>query len=263
MNILITGSSKGIGLALTKEFLQYGDSVVISSRSEERVNNTVKNIKSEFPEANILGLECDVTQPSDVAKLAKSTIEAFGTIDIWINNAGINGSQYKPLQQVDDEALQQVFETNILGTLYGCKEAIKIMIEQKSGKIFNLAGMGSNGMASPNLAAYGASKSAIPQLTKTLEKELKGTGVLINHLNPGMVLTDFLTTNTPPEAAFIFNTLANRPEKVAKFLVKKMKKVNKSNKKITYMKTGQIFWRFMTAGFRKGKYFDEEGNFKG
>ncbi len=263
MNIVITGSSKGIGLALAKEFLKYGDSVVISSRNEERVNGTVKNLKSEFPETKVLGIKCDVTQPSDVANLAKSTLDTFGTIDIWINNAGTSGFQYQPLQDVDDEILQQVFETNILGTLYGCKEAIKIMKEQKQGKIFNFAGMGANGMASPNLAAYGASKSAIPQLTKSLAKELKESGVLINHVNPGLVVTDFITTNTPSEAATIFNILASRPEKVAKFIVQKMRTINKSNKNINYMKTGKAFWRFMTAGFRKGKYFDKEGNFKG
>ncbi|MHA1199767.1 MAG: SDR family oxidoreductase, partial [Candidatus Heimdallarchaeaceae archaeon] len=252
-----------IGYALAKEFLRYGDNVVISSRNIDRVNKAVKNLETEFPKSKILGLKCDVTQPSEYESLAKSAIDTLGEINIWINNAGTSGFQYLPIQEWENEVLKQVIETNMLGTIYGCKEAIKVMTKQKHGKIFNLAGMGSNGMASPNLAVYGASKGSIPQLTKSLKKELEGTGVIINHVSPGIVLTDMITTNVPPEAVSIFNILASRPEKVAEFLVKKMRAVEKSNANITYLSSVKAFWRFMTAGFRKGKYFDEEGNFKG
>ncbi|MCE7741750.1 MAG: SDR family oxidoreductase [Candidatus Heimdallarchaeota archaeon] len=263
MIVVITGSTQGIGFALAKEFLRYGDDIVISSRKIDRVNDVVKVLESEFPESKILGFKCDVTQPTDLENLAKSTVDALGVIDIWVNNAGTSGFEYQPLQDWDDGTLKQIIETNMLGTLYGSKEAIKVMTEQKHGKIFNLAGMGSNGMASPNLAAYGASKGSIPQLTKSLAGELKGTGVLVNHVSPGIVLTDMITTNVPPQAVSIFNILASRPENVAKFLVKKMRAVEKSKAKINYLNSFKAFWRFMTAGFRKGKYFDEEGNFKG
>ena len=262
MNIVITGSSKGIGYALAKEFLNQGDNVVISSRDINKVNERVRELQETFTENRILGFQCDVTKPEDLENLAKSSVESLGEIDIWINNAGTSGFDYEPLQNWEDETLKQVIETNVLGTLYGCKIAIKTMMEQKQGKIFNLAGMGSNGMASPNLAAYGASKGSIPQLTKTLTKELKDTGIIIGHLSPGIVLTDMITKDVPKEAISVFNILATHPEVVAKFLVKKMKNVKKSNTKISFLTSGKAFWRFMTAAFRKGRYFDEEGNFK-
>ncbi len=263
MNVVITGSTQGIGFALAREFLSYGDNVVISSRSNEKIENAIKILESEFSESKIIGIKCDVTQPEEIEELVKSALSQLETIDIWVNNAGTSGFHYLPLQDWDNGTLKQIIETNMLGTLYGCKEAIKIMIDQKYGKIFNLAGMGSNGMASPNLAAYGASKGSMPQLTKSLEKELKNTGVIINHVSPGIVITDMITTNVPPQAVSIFNILASRPEEVAKFLVKKMRTVEKSNAKISYLTSTKAFWRFMTAGFRKGKYFDEAGNFKG
>lgn len=263
MNVVITGSSEGIGLALAKEFLLSGDNVVISSRRIEKVNQAVKELRKEFPERRILGLKCDVTNPEEIKELANSAQSELKTIDIWINNAGTSGFHYQPLQEWDDEILKQIIETNVLGTIYGCKQAIKIMLKQNTGKIFNLAGMGSNGMASPNLAAYGYSKASVPQFTKSLAKELKNTNVIINHVSPGIVLTSMITTNVPPEAISIFNILSTRPEQVAKFLVKKMKNVNKSNSKIAFLTTGKSIWRFMTAAFRKNRYFDEEGNFKG
>ena len=263
MNILITGSTQGIGFAFAREFLSKGHNVVISSRNLDKVNNVLEEFKKDFPNNTIIGTICDVTKPSDIRKLAQLAISKFGTIDIWVNNAGTSGFEYQPLQEWNDKVLKQIIETNMLGTIYGSKEAIKIMLEQGHGKIFNMTGMGANGMASPNLAAYGASKSSIPQLTKSLVKELKGTGIIINHMSPGIVFTDLTITNTPPDAAFIFNTLGTPPEKVAKFLVRKMLAVNKNNSRINYMGTMKVFWRFMTAGFRKGKYFDSEGNYIG
>ena len=263
MNVVITGSSRGIGLALAKEFLKCGDNVVISSRNVEKIKELTTNLEEEFHESKVLGCKCDVSKTSDLENLSQMAINGLGSIDIWINNAGTSGNEYLPLQEWKDETLKQVIETNIMGTISGSKTAIKIMLEQNYGKIFNLAGMGSNGMASPNLAAYGASKASIPQLTKSLTKELKGTKIIINHVSPGIVLTDLITTNVPPQAVPIFNILASRPDDVAKFLVQKMKKVEKSNAKINFLSNRKVFWRFMTASFRKGNYFDKEGNFKG
>ncbi len=263
MNVVITGGSQGIGFALAKEFLNQGDKVVITSRSNEKITESKKILEKSFPKSKILGVECDVTKSSDLEKLAEVALEAFGSIDIWINNAGTSGFSYRPLDNWDNETLKQVIETNLLGTLYGCKVAIKVMKNQKHGKIFNLAGMGSKGRPSPNLTAYGASKAAIPQITKSLTKELKDTGVIINHISPGIVLTELITTDVPKQAISVFNILATRPEKVAKFLVKKMRASKRSNSKINYLTRRKAFWRFMTAVLRKGKYFDEEGNFKG
>ncbi len=260
MKVVITGSSKGIGYALAKEFAKYGDQIVISSRNQDSVDKAVEEIKNLFPDVKVHGTTCNVSKPEEIKNLISFSDENLSGIDIWINNAGINGSHYGNLTTWENETLDSVIQTNVLGTLYGCKEAISYMTNQGHGKIFNLAGMGSNGMASPKMVVYGASKASIPQLTKSLSKELKDTNILINYLSPGIVITDFIINNASAEAAPIFNILGEKPDKVAKFLVRKIYKISKSNKNINFSGTAKVFWKFMTAGFRKNRFFDQEGN---
>jgi len=260
MKIVITGSSRGIGFALAKRFAEYGDQIIISSRKQEAVDIAVNNIKSFNLETEVHGTVCDVTKIEDVKSLVQFSDEKISGIDVWINNAGINGSFYGKLTDWKNEVIEQVIQTNLVGTLNGCAAAIEYMIKQGHGKVFNLAGMGSNGMASPNLAVYGATKASIPQLTKSLSRELKDTNVIINHMSPGIVITDLISTNVPKEAVSIFNILAEKPDKVAKYLARKMRKINKSNKNINFANSVKVFWKFMTASFRKNRFFDQEGN---
>ena len=84
--------------------------------------------------------------------------------------------------------------------------------------------------------------------------------LLINYLSPGIVITDFIINNASAEAAPIFNILGEKPDKVAKFLVRKIYKISKSNKNINFSGTAKVLWKFMTAGFRKNRFFDQEGN---
>ncbi len=260
MKIVITGSSKGIGFSLAKEFAKNGEQLIISSRNKESVDQAVKDIKLLFPKTEVYGTTCDVSLPEDIKNLISFSDDKLSGIDIWINNAGINGTHYGDITTWEDKTLESVIQINVLGTLYGCKEAISYMTKQGYGKIFNLAGMGSNGMASPKMVVYGASKASIPQLTKSLSKELKDTNILINYLSPGIVITDFIIDNVSEEAVPIFNILGEKPDKVAKFLVKKMYKISKSNKNINFSGTAKILWKFMTASFRKNRFFDQEGN---
>ena len=261
MNVVITGSSKGIGFALTKEFLKQGDSVVISSRSDENINEALEKLHEEFHEPKVYSFLCDVTNSADVKNLVEFSLEKLGYLDIWVNNAGTSGFEYDKLINVSDKAIESAIKTNVIGTLYGCREAMKVMFEQKNGKIFNLAGMGSNGMASPNLAAYGTSKSSMLQLLKSLKKETKNTGVGVHLLYPGMVFTDLLLRNATPNAKKFFNLVAERPDTVAKKLVPKMKKIKGSGKEIKYSNSIKFYLKLFTAIFRKRNFFDKEGNF--
>jgi len=161
MNILITGSTKGIGFALAKELLKYGDNLVISSRTEEKVNSVVEELKEQFTESQVIGIVCDVTKGEDLAKLAREAKENLGIIDIWINNAGTTGPERGDLVDISDEAFKEVVETNLLGVLMGSREALKLMIEQGEGHLFNMAGWGSDGRPSPSVAAYGTTKASI------------------------------------------------------------------------------------------------------
>ena len=96
MNVIITGNTKGFGLALTKEFLKDGDNVIISSRNKEQVDHVENSLREQFPSADILGFPCDVTDFTKIMELANLASQQWGKIDIWVNNAGTNGITRDP-----------------------------------------------------------------------------------------------------------------------------------------------------------------------
>ncbi|XP_010654105.1 chlorophyll(ide) b reductase NOL, chloroplastic isoform X2 [Vitis vinifera] len=240
-NVLITGSTKGIGFALAREFLKAGDNVIISSRSAERVESSVESLRREF-----------------------------GKHHVWINNAGSNAYSYKPLAEASDEDLIEVVTTNTLGLMICCREAIKMMLNQpQGGHIFNIDGAGSDGRPTPRFAAYGATKRSVVHLTKSLQAELQMQdvkNVVVHNLSPGMVTTDLLMSGaTTKQAKFFINVLAEPAEVVAEYLVPNIRSipVNGSTKP-TYIRflTGlkaysQIFSRF-AFGARRNRYLLED-----
>ncbi|XP_024026258.1 chlorophyll(ide) b reductase NOL, chloroplastic isoform X1 [Morus notabilis] len=269
-NVLITGSSKGIGYALAKEFLKAGDNVVICSRSAERVESAVQSVKEEFGEQHVWGTRCDVREGQDVKDLVAFAQRNLGHIDIWINNAGSNAYSYKPLAEASDEDLIEVVTTNTLGLMICCREAIKMMLNQpRGGHIFNIDGAGSDGRPTPRFAAYGATKRSVVHLTKSLQAELQMQdvrNVVVHNLSPGMVTTDLLMSGaTTKQAKFFINVLAEPAEVVAEYLVPNIRSIiaNRSMKP-TYIRflTGlkaysQIFSR-LAFGARRNRYLLED-----
>ncbi|OMP08436.1 Short-chain dehydrogenase/reductase SDR [Corchorus olitorius] len=237
-NVLITGSSKGIGYALAKEFLRAGDNVVICSRSAERVESAVKSLREEYGEQRVWGTQCDVREAEDVKNLVSFAQKNLGYIDIWINNAGSNAYSYKPLAEASDEDLMwasytilfEVVSTNTLGLMICCREAIKMMLQQpRGGHIFNIDGAGSDGRPTPRFAAYGATKRSVVHLTKSLQAELRMQdvkNVVVHNLSPGMVTTDLLMSGaTTKQAKFFINVLAEPAEVVAEYLVPNIRSI--------------------------------------
>ncbi|XVF24591.1 hypothetical protein REPUB_Repub13aG0140900 [Reevesia pubescens] len=177
-NVLITGSTKGIGYALAKEFLKAGDNVLICSRSAERVESAIKSLREEYGEQCVWGTQCDVREAKDVKNLVLFAQKNLGYIDIWINNAGSNAYSYKPLAEASDEDLIEVVTTNTIGLMICCREAIKMMLQQpRGGHVFNIDGAGSDGRPTPRFAAYGATKRSVVHLTKSLQVHVQ----LVSH----------------------------------------------------------------------------------
>ncbi|MED6210874.1 hypothetical protein PIB30_068267 [Stylosanthes scabra] len=173
-NVLITGSTKGIGYALAKEFLRAGDNVVICSRSYENVETAVNNLKEEFGEHHVWGCKCDVRNAEDVKNLVSFSQEKLKYIDIWINNAGSNAYSYKPLAEASDEDLIEVVTTNTLGLMICCREAIKMMVSQpRGGHIFNIDGAGSDGRPTPRLRTDSAASSNYEKSDSDSDKGLQ------------------------------------------------------------------------------------------
>lgn len=261
MNIVITGSTRGIGKALANKFLELGDMVIVTSRSNGAVKRAIDEFSKKYGAENVFGTACDVSDAQQVDSLVKFAIDKLGKIDIWINNAGTAGDKRLPLVELEPSQIKRVIETNIIGTLYCCRAVLKVMISQGSGHIFNMEGMGSDGRTYANSLVYATSKSAIPMIKKTLLLETKKLGVGIHDLSPGMVLTDLLLKDNPDvKTKKVFNILAEKPETVAQSLVPKIRKIKGTGKSVNYLTKSGVFLRFLTARKAKNKFFDEMGN---
>lgn len=233
-HIVITGSTKGVGRALAEEFLRAGDKVVISSRRADAVDSVVKELSDQFGSERVRGIAANVAKAEDVRKLSMFASKELGKVDIWINNAGSNAYAYNLILDSSDEDLREIVETNLLGTVLCCREAVSLMSKQEQGgHLFNMDGAGADGGATPRFATYGATKRSLGQFSLSLQAELKEAkikNVGIHNLSPGMVTTELLMSGaTTPVAKFFINCLAEEPKDVASYLVPLIRRVPESN----------------------------------
>ena len=140
------------------------------------------------------GLTCagsvaDVSSYDDMKRLMEATIERFGRIDTWVNNAGVSMG-YRYFDDLSVEEIDRIVRINITGTMHACHLLIPYFVEN-SGILLNMSGRGYRGDATPYTAAYAATKAAVTSLTKSLAKENEGSPISIHALVPGMVDTDF------------------------------------------------------------------------
>ena len=230
-NVVVTGSTKGLGKELARQFVLAGDNVCISSRNEVRVRECVDDFGELYGNDSITGIPCDVADPRNVEDLVAHAASTFndGGVDIWICNAGTNAYIYENLEDFPPEKLEWIVNTNTLGTLLSCRAAIKHMKEtNKSGHIFLVEGAGTNGSPTSKFAAYGMTKAGIKQLAATLNKELQGTPLKVHTLSPGIVYTEMVDAgkNSFGKVGRIFvNALAEKPEIIAEYLTPKIRDI--------------------------------------
>ncbi|MCB1690050.1 MAG: SDR family oxidoreductase [Halioglobus sp.] len=261
--VVITGSTRGIGRGLAENFLARGCQVVISGRSQDAVDTVLGELNAGDKAA---GFACEVTDAAQVQALWDGAQQRFSRVDVWINNAGISAPR-KNLADTDVDDIEKVVQVNLCGMLLANRVALRGMIAQGSGQIWNMEGFGSGGQAQPGMAVYGATKRAVNYLNKALQKELGDTGVQVCTLSPGIVVTDLLVGDYDTSSAEwqkskkIFNILGDTVETVTPFLVDGILKANKSGAKVAWLTGGKAFGRFMTAAFRKRDLFaDVEGS---
>jgi NAD(P)-dependent dehydrogenase (short-subunit alcohol dehydrogenase family) len=185
---VITGSTRGFGLAIARAFVDAGANVVISSRHQNAVEKALAQLN--HPQHS-QGSACDVADLEQVHALAKLAINTFGGFDVWVNNAGYAGP-YGPTSGVRPEMFHNVIRTNITGSYNGTKVALDHFLERGSGKLINILGHGYNGPV-PFQSAYAASKAWLRAFSLAVAKENPGSGVGVFIFNPGMMLTELLT----------------------------------------------------------------------
>ena len=191
--VVITGSTRGLGYAIAEAMLEGG-----SDRGDQRAlgrgacERAVKKL-SKF--GTVTGRRCDVRQERQVYALARWVVAHLGGIDVWINNAGYSAFAGRILDMPPDEA-HDMFLTNDMGTFHGARAALHFMLPRGHGTLVNVYGNGSFLRPASPTALYGASKAWMTSFSRSLAKEVKGSGVRIVGFSPGMLLTDMLTSPT-------------------------------------------------------------------
>ena len=260
--IVITGSTRGIGFGLAAEFLKRECNVVINGRSQSAVDQAINSLAEWHPPNRVWGQPGDMTRYDDVQRMWDNARSHFGSIDIWINNAGVAHPNIAFWKLSPSEIVPPV-DTNLIGLMYGCHVAINGMLAQGHGFIYNLYGAGSTGRLHTDLSIYATTKRGVNYFTEVLTKELQGQPVKIGSLSPGMVVTDLVNEqfrDRPAEfeqAKRIFNLLGDRVENVTPHLVELMLANDRSGINLRHMSTPKMMARMITGRFRKRNLFAE------
>ena len=182
---LITGAGKGFGRNMADGFFAAGCRLALVTRSKE----DVVGLRREFNDTNrVLILERDVSDSASVDDIHEATMEAFGRLDILINNAGMRFR--KPFLEIEEGEFRKVMDNNLMSITFLCKAFIPVMLENKYGKIVNVSSVaGTRGL--PHLSAYVTSKSAVNGLTKSLALEFAEGGLNINAIAAGFCKTSY------------------------------------------------------------------------
>ncbi len=194
---VVTGASKGIGASIAEHLADEGASVVVNyASSKADADSVVKRIVDKGGKA--VAVQADVSKPSDITRLFRETKNAYGKLDVLVNNAGVY--EFAPLDSVTPEHFHRQFNLNVLGLLLATQEAVKFM-DNGGGSIINISSIVGQ-MPLPTASVYSATKAAVDAVTIALSRELGPKKIRVNSLNPGMVETEGLRSTGFAEGDF-------------------------------------------------------------
>lgn len=262
--VVITGSARGFGLEMLKEFRKNSYNVVVCDINEQALEEAKKKLVEITSSANIYSYRVDITKEEELNNMINDLLTKEKTIDIWINNAGVNQPN-KAIWEVDKESIDRLIEIDLKGTILGTRAIMPIMIKQNSGQIYNVEGHGSNDALIYGLSLYGTTKRAVTYFTEALGKEVevKQLPICVGKISPGIMITNFIQTSLgdgdkielDEKTKKVYNILGDYPDVIAKFIVSKIVKNTKNNVKFNWLTNGKAAFRFMTSGFNKRDFF--------
>jgi NAD(P)-dependent dehydrogenase (short-subunit alcohol dehydrogenase family) len=261
--VLVTGSTKGLGLGLARSFLDLGTNIVVSGRSTTAVDAVSAELGEHAPKERIFGRACDVSVYAHVRALWDAASERFGAVDVWVNNAGTSNAQ-RPFVELPPDRIQSVVGTNLIGMMNGSRVALEGMLGQGRGAIYNMEGFGADGARQRGMALYGSTKTALRYFTKSLADETQGSGVIVGTASPGIVVTDLLLSVYREGDAdlwrskrWLFNFIADPVEVVAPWLARRILENRKSGAHLAWMTVLKGALRFLDPRYHRRDLFPE------
>lgn len=184
----LTGASRGFGLELARAILSRGDRVVATARRADQ-------IRAQFPDAgeDLLAVDLDVTNADQVTQAVASAVDAFGRIDVVVNNAG--RGLLGAVEEASDAAIRAVYEVNVFGTLTVQRAVLPVLRRQRSGHIINISSVGGL-LGGPGWGIYNSTKFAMEGFSEALAQEVKPLGICVTIVEPGYFRTDFLDASS-------------------------------------------------------------------
>jgi short-subunit dehydrogenase len=187
MNSIITGASRGLGKAIAEKFAGAGYQLLLCSRNEEALQETMKELRAKYPAVKVEGRAFDLAEKEQARQFGQWILDTGCTIDILVNNAG----QFIPgnIRDEQDGILEKMIGVNLYSAYHLTRTLLPRMIGQRKGHIFNICSIASL-QAYPNGGSYGISKFALAGFSKNLREEMKPYGIKVTGLYPGAVFTD-------------------------------------------------------------------------
>ncbi len=262
--VVITGSARGFGYAMLELFYKNNFNIVLCDVNELELKNAKEKLEKINSKGKILSFKVDITNELDINNLIIETLKEVKSIDIWINNAGVNQPN-SPIYEVDSKVIDRLIDIDLKGTILCSKLIFKVMKEQGYGAIYNVEGHGSNNALITGLSIYGTAKRAVTYFTEALahESEELKSNVIIGKITPGIMITNFIKTSLgdgekielDDKTKKIYNILGDYPETIAEFMVNKLINNQKNNAKFVWLSNIRAFTKFLTYSFKKTDYF--------
>jgi len=194
--VIITGASSGLGEATARALSAQGASVALGARRQDRIRSLAKELAGR--DGRAIAVTVDVTDREQVKTLVDAAVQAYGRIDVMINNAGL--MPQAPLERLKIDEWDRMIDVNIKGVLYGIAAALPYMKQQKAGHFINVSSVAGHKVG-PGFAVYAATKHAVRVLSEGLRQEVKPYNIRTTVISPGVVATELPNSTTEPDTA--------------------------------------------------------------
>ena len=186
---IITGGSRGIGLATAEKFLQEGATVILTASTQASADKAVEQLRQKYPQSTVAGISPNLADLDSVRQSFREATQRYGCVDILVNNAGV--SESTPFMEYTEETFDKVMDLNVKGVFNATRAASECMVARGHGVILSTSSMVSIS-GQPSGFAYPASKFAVNGLTVSLARELGPKGIRVNAVAPGITETDMM-----------------------------------------------------------------------